>query len=337
MVLRPLAAVESTVSHEVAEAVTDPEVSIPNPAWYDGQTGEVGDWCAMQSGAFVSFQGYTVQKIWSVSHQECTDGSDISLPVCGSVRPCKPCVASDCTGASQCVTDPNDPKFGTCATAPSCSTNAQCTVPTEPIRHGRRASRLHGRFPVHRRQHEVRHVDRRVRRVQRQRGLQFFGSSLRHVQPYVYGLQIQERLLERDVRHIQRPMCAVPGVSRLRLSAGLRSGHEHVRRVREQYRLQGPREPGVQHHYAHVRSDGWWVLVRLCGRRKPSRLGRRWRCLWRRGAERHRRQPRQRRYNDHDDHRVRRRAWRRGAASGVSAIGGLLFGLAAFIRRRLRR
>ena len=130
----PAAGVGLTASHELSEAITDTEVTLNNVAWYDQAKGENGDICATAVDAEVLYQGFTVQKIFSEKHQSCTDGSDITLPVCdGTPVACKPCAASDCTGATQCVTDQGNAKYGTCIAAATCSTNAQCTTPTMPI------------------------------------------------------------------------------------------------------------------------------------------------------------------------------------------------------------
>jgi hypothetical protein len=57
--LDPFAALTSTSSHELSEAVTDP---VPGAGWYDEAHGEVGDVCAWQTK---QLGGYTVQLEWS--------------------------------------------------------------------------------------------------------------------------------------------------------------------------------------------------------------------------------------------------------------------------------
>ena len=62
----------SVVSHELAEAITDPAVGLatvygPPLGWYNATYGEIGDICNAQQGAltFASGVTYTVQKEWS--------------------------------------------------------------------------------------------------------------------------------------------------------------------------------------------------------------------------------------------------------------------------------
>jgi hypothetical protein len=57
--LDQLAALTSTSSHELCEAITDP---IPGQGWYDDSNGEIGDICAWQTKQVA---GYTVQREWS--------------------------------------------------------------------------------------------------------------------------------------------------------------------------------------------------------------------------------------------------------------------------------
>ncbi len=57
---------DSVHSHELAEAITDPEVSFNKLAWYDDNYGEIGDICNQQHGtAVLNGNTYTVQKEWS--------------------------------------------------------------------------------------------------------------------------------------------------------------------------------------------------------------------------------------------------------------------------------
>lgn len=62
----------SVASHEIIEAITDPEVGVastfgPPLGWYDASNGEIGDICNAQQTTFVGSDGftYTVQKGWS--------------------------------------------------------------------------------------------------------------------------------------------------------------------------------------------------------------------------------------------------------------------------------
>jgi hypothetical protein len=57
--LKPLDALTSVCSHEIAEAITDPE---PGTGWYDDAAGEIGDVCAWQNKRLGD---YLVQKLWS--------------------------------------------------------------------------------------------------------------------------------------------------------------------------------------------------------------------------------------------------------------------------------
>ena len=60
-----LAALTSTSSHELCEAITDP---IPGQGWYDDQNGEIGDICAWQTKQLGQF---TVQLEWSNREGRC--------------------------------------------------------------------------------------------------------------------------------------------------------------------------------------------------------------------------------------------------------------------------
>jgi hypothetical protein len=62
-------------SHEVAEAITDPNIGVANAtqdehqlAWYDDQNDEIGDVCEGQSATVV---GYRVTKLWSNQANAC--------------------------------------------------------------------------------------------------------------------------------------------------------------------------------------------------------------------------------------------------------------------------
>jgi hypothetical protein len=60
-----LAAVTSTSSHELCEAITD---AVPGSGWYDDVNGEIGDICAWQTK---ELDGYTVQLEWSNAANAC--------------------------------------------------------------------------------------------------------------------------------------------------------------------------------------------------------------------------------------------------------------------------
>ncbi|MGI8438444.1 MAG: hypothetical protein ACR2NX_16345 [Chthoniobacterales bacterium] len=63
--LQPLAALTSTSSHELCEAITDP---IPGQGWYNDTAGEIGDICAWKTKPL---GGYTVQLEWSNQAKKC--------------------------------------------------------------------------------------------------------------------------------------------------------------------------------------------------------------------------------------------------------------------------
>jgi len=58
-------AMTSTSSHELCEAITDPN---PGQGWYDNNNGEIGDICAWN---FKKVAGYTVQLEWSNKQGKC--------------------------------------------------------------------------------------------------------------------------------------------------------------------------------------------------------------------------------------------------------------------------
>jgi hypothetical protein len=58
-------ALTSTISHELAEAITDP---VPGTGWYDDANGEVGDICAWQTKRLGR---YVVQLEWSNAANAC--------------------------------------------------------------------------------------------------------------------------------------------------------------------------------------------------------------------------------------------------------------------------
>ncbi|HEY8039942.1 MAG TPA: hypothetical protein VIF15_09125 [Polyangiaceae bacterium] len=109
-------------SHEVAEAITDTEIGINSIAWYDNNAGEVGDICA-SAGNYAAVGAYRVQKIWSQKNKSCI-AEDPNLPLCSSgTRPCRPCTATDCTGATPIC----DSTTGVCR---GCTSKADCSGAT---------------------------------------------------------------------------------------------------------------------------------------------------------------------------------------------------------------
>jgi hypothetical protein len=63
--LDPFAALTSTSSHELCEAITD---AIPGQGWYDDSNGEIGDICAWKTK---NVGKYTVQLEWSNKANKC--------------------------------------------------------------------------------------------------------------------------------------------------------------------------------------------------------------------------------------------------------------------------
>ena len=63
--LDTFAALTSTSSHELCEAITDP---VPGQGWYDDSNGEIGDICAWKTK---QVGNYTVQREWSNNSNSC--------------------------------------------------------------------------------------------------------------------------------------------------------------------------------------------------------------------------------------------------------------------------
>jgi hypothetical protein len=153
-----LAALGTTVSHEMAESITDPMAFTNDTsqlAWYDtaeqppagqqARCGEVGDICAPGTGADPSagtgtLGNYTVQKEWSNQNSTCevtnssigpqggcTKNSDCAAPtaVCNTgASSCVGCLTnSDCSGNTPVC----DTKSNTCK---ACSGNNDCSGST---------------------------------------------------------------------------------------------------------------------------------------------------------------------------------------------------------------
>ena len=138
--------ISGTVSHELAEAITDMDVGAGNNgAWYNQQYGEIGDICAYPSSPAAKspdtalVAGYTVQLEWSNKNNKCeaTDPS-IMPPGCTTNSQCTgntpvctagTCVAcgsdADCPGA-HCATGAGDSHKGACV---ACTASSQCSNP----------------------------------------------------------------------------------------------------------------------------------------------------------------------------------------------------------------
>ena len=113
-----------TSSHELAEAITDAEIGVAygvgRPiAFYDDNSGEIGDICENTQSFTDTIGGYTVQKNWSQRLGKCI-AQDSSLPLCGSQRPCRACATSDCTTATSPICDSQD---GACR---ACKSDSEC-------------------------------------------------------------------------------------------------------------------------------------------------------------------------------------------------------------------
>jgi hypothetical protein len=138
-------------SHELIEAVTDPDIGLnqglgPPVGWYDGADipcGEVGDICENGAGDTISVNGRTwmVQEIWSNRQQGCVSGGPAD-PVCAgaNLAACRKCSCGDngnaCGGATAtCETTTSNVLFGACeactSTSGSCGSRA-CLQSTNP-------------------------------------------------------------------------------------------------------------------------------------------------------------------------------------------------------------
>jgi hypothetical protein len=149
----------SVASHELAEAVTDPDVGSasglgPPLAWYDPANGEIADICGRQTGVVRGGDGaeYLVQKLWSNSDRACvvTPGSAVAAaagdaPVVDRVRaeistvmpaaaaatppPTSSAAAAPALGASSGLVEPARSRGVVVASLPP-TTVAPTTLPT---------------------------------------------------------------------------------------------------------------------------------------------------------------------------------------------------------------
>ena len=99
----------SIASHELAEVITDPEVSLAAGftaplAWYDTFNGETGDICNGISQPLELADGirYTVQQFWSNADDACTAGGAMTTPpaVAAASSPAQPAAAEPVTPAA---------------------------------------------------------------------------------------------------------------------------------------------------------------------------------------------------------------------------------------------
>jgi hypothetical protein len=113
-------------SHELTEAITDPECALTPTAaatrplgWFapnqPDDEGEIADLCLSDPNAFTTYLGYSVQAVWSQRLGKCIT-NDPSLTLCdGNKHPCRPCEQSDCSGATPtCDVDPTSATEGQC-------------------------------------------------------------------------------------------------------------------------------------------------------------------------------------------------------------------------------
>jgi hypothetical protein len=151
----PLDDATSLHSHELIEAVTDPDIGLDTqfnyayPAgWGDNnnQCGEIADICADGSpGDSITVAGRTwvVQQLWSNAQQKCTS-SGPTPPVCTgtTLTGCRKCSCGDngnaCTGGTPvCETSSSNVLFGACeqctATSGTCSSGTcqQSATPSQ--------------------------------------------------------------------------------------------------------------------------------------------------------------------------------------------------------------
>jgi hypothetical protein len=91
----------AVASHEVAEAVTDPNVNFSTLGWYDSQRGEIGDVTENTAGALVRSDGFLVQLV--------ADKNDQLLPLTATSPPASPPVASPPVSPPPVVTPPKVP------------------------------------------------------------------------------------------------------------------------------------------------------------------------------------------------------------------------------------
>jgi hypothetical protein len=115
-------------SHELIEAVTDPQVGLattdgPPLGWYDSNNGEIGDICvtgdSVEQGSTTSHGNtHAVQTEWSNKQGKCADhGSGSCTPSCSG----KVCGSDGCGGSC-----------GTCSGGKTCNASGQCTSSCTP-------------------------------------------------------------------------------------------------------------------------------------------------------------------------------------------------------------
>ena len=147
-------ATTDNASHELVEAVTDPDIGLDTQGGYakpagwgdnSNQCGEIADICAANvAGDTITVSGrtWTVQELWSNKQGKCTStGPD--LPVCSgtTLTNCRKCSCGDngnaCSGAtSVCETTSTNVLFGACeqstSTNDTCPSRGACQQSTTP-------------------------------------------------------------------------------------------------------------------------------------------------------------------------------------------------------------
>jgi hypothetical protein len=141
-------------SHELVEAVTDPDVGLDTQSVYaapagwgdnDNSCGEIADICADHSpGDTITVSGrqWVVQEVWSNAQGMCTSTGP-STPVCSgtTLTGCRRCSCGDsghaCTSATPvCETASGNVLFGACeactATSATCPANTTCAQSPTP-------------------------------------------------------------------------------------------------------------------------------------------------------------------------------------------------------------
>jgi hypothetical protein len=110
----------SVTSHELAEAVTDPDVNFSRLGWYDTRRGEIGDITENNPAAQVRLDGYLVQEV--------ADKNDQLLPIFTSPPPVSPPPVSPPPVSPPPVSPPP-------VTPPTTTTTTTTTLTAGPVRY----------------------------------------------------------------------------------------------------------------------------------------------------------------------------------------------------------
>jgi hypothetical protein len=130
------------VSHELAEAITDPDVGSavgagPSLAWYDPMNGENADLCVGEAGSVAGTDGarWPVQKVWSNARAACVvPSAPEPAPVVASSRPPAPAPAGSGRAGALVVRPATAMGIHPTLVAPVPRTPSQAprTLPSEP-------------------------------------------------------------------------------------------------------------------------------------------------------------------------------------------------------------